>query len=235
MGVVYIVLNQNGSKEMDQTPNYSLHDMGLPLLAEYCAWELSLYRRGESSNDQYCVELCRRVTVLRDPLAWQVARQHFADIIYHWLRRHPCREAAYHLNAEEYYVAAAFTHFWQATVGERQVVIPSLTVALRYLRASLDGAILDALRTSAELEVRSTLEPGQATTSSSQAYNESKALWETIQRLLPGERERRLAYLLYHCRLKPGEIVQLCPQEFGDTQEIYRLRHRIVERLRDVL
>ena len=49
--------------------------------------------------------------------------------------------------------------------------------------------------------------------------------------MLPGEREQRLAYLLYHCGLKPREIVRFCPQEWSDVKEVYRMRRNIMERL----
>ena len=55
---------------------------------------------------------------------------------------------------------------------------------------------------------------------------------ESIQPLLPDERERRLAYLLYYCGLKPRDIVLRCSEEFDDVKEIYRLNHNIIERLR---
>jgi len=60
---------------------------------------------------------------------------------------------------------------------------------------------------------------------------DSLEVWEILQTLLPNSREQRLAYLLYHCGLKPREIVQFCPQEWSDVQEIYRLRHNILDRL----
>ena len=56
-------------------------------------------------------------------------------------------------------------------------------------------------------------------------------MWEILQRVLPSEREQRLAYLLYHCNLKPREIVRFCQEEWPDVQEIYRLRRNILERL----
>ena len=54
-------------------------------------------------------------------------------------------------------------------------------------------------------------------------------LWETLQILLPDMREQRLAFLLFNCGLKPREIISHCPQEFCDLQEVYRLRHNIIE------
>ncbi len=61
---------------------------------------------------------------------------------------------------------------------------------------------------------------------------EGRSIWNSLQSLLPDERERRLAYLLYYCGLKPRDIVIHCSREFDDVKEIYRLNHNIVERLR---
>jgi hypothetical protein len=65
---------------------------------------------------------------------------------------------------------------------------------------------------------------------SEDAYG-SHDMWEVIRSLLPNKRERRLAYLLYYCGLKPREVMQYCPKEFSDIQEIYRLTRNILERL----
>ena len=56
-------------------------------------------------------------------------------------------------------------------------------------------------------------------------------VWERLQKELLNLRERRLAYLFFHCGFKPGEIVYCCSQEFSDVREIYHLRRAIVERL----
>ncbi len=44
-------------------------------------------------------------------------------------------------------------------------------------------------------------------------------------------RDLAVAYLLFHCNLKPREIVRRCPEEFSDVQEIYHRRRNITERL----
>ena len=56
-------------------------------------------------------------------------------------------------------------------------------------------------------------------------------LWETIKSILATEREKRVAYLLFHCNLKPREIVRYCPAEFSSEEEIYRLKRNIMERI----
>ena len=92
-----------------------------------------------------------------------------------------------------------------------------------YLRASLHGVILDTLRTSSRPREVLLPEPGEA----GELHVEDQAagfeFLQVLQSMLPSEREQRLAYLLYHCGLKPREIVGFCPQEWNDVQEIYRL------------
>jgi len=38
-------------------PEHSLSDMSVSMLAERCMQEIDNYRRGEPSNEQYCLEL----------------------------------------------------------------------------------------------------------------------------------------------------------------------------------
>jgi hypothetical protein len=56
----------------------------------------------------------------------------------------------------------------------------------------------------------------------------SQEFWESLQRLLPDDREQQLVYLLYHCGLLPAEIVALYPQEWHNVQEIIHLRANIL-------
>ncbi len=60
---------------------------------------------------------------------------------------------------------------------------------------------------------------------------ENSEVWETLHMKLSNPREQRLAYLLFHCGLKPREIIRFCPQEWSDVQEIYRLRRTMMERI----
>src|SRR5260370_42437220 len=64
-----------------------------------------------------------------------------------------------------------------------------------------------------------------------QEEDDGRELWEVLQSFLPTQREKDLAYLLYHCNLKAREIMKRCPGKFNDVNEIYRLRRNIVDRL----
>ena len=200
-------------------------------LAEQCFLELEAYRRGEPCDEAYGLELFRRATVESDPEAWEWVQCCFGEIVLGWLRRHPSRATACRLESEENYIALTFERFWQATALTQHVSFRTLAAALQYLRASLHGAILDTLRAYSRPKEVPLPEPGESGEPFAEDQVASLEVWEALQSLLPNRREQRLAYLLYHCGLKPREIVRFCLQEWSDVQEIYRLRRNILERL----
>lgn len=201
------------------------------LLAAHCLRELNNYQRGEPSTDTYGLELLHRATIQGDQEAWTWLQYCFSGVVRAWLHRHPSRGAAYRLESEENYVAQAFERFWQATTLTHQVEFRTLAAALQYLRASLNGAILDTLRAYSRPREVSLPEPGGPGEPEVEDKTDRSEVWEILKELLPNRREQRVAYLLFHCGLKPREIVRFCPQEFRDIREIYRVRRNIMERL----
>ena len=196
-------------------------------LAEHCTQEMSHFRWGDPSSEQYAVELFRRATSHGDQEAWAAVQQCFSESLRGWLRQHPNLESGCCQNDEEHYVALAFARCWQ-TITSLQLEFGQLSAALLCLQAHLNGAVLETLRTSSRLrkvQLPASVEP--------HAEDQIASLegWEILQALLPSEREQRLAYLLFHCGLSPREIVHFCPQEWSDVQEISRLRRNIMERV----
>ncbi len=188
------------------------------------------YSRGEAHDDQYCLEIFRRAMLQGDSSAWELLHQHFKSTMLRWLRSHPNRDAASRLDREENYIVQAFERFWSSTVHQ-QLEFSTLAAALRYLHASLNGAILDTLRTYSRAKEEPLPEPGFPGEPVAEDSDDGHDLWQIIQRVLPDNHEQRLAYLLFHCSLKPREIVHHFPQEFSDVQEIYRLHRHIIDRL----
>ncbi len=200
-------------------------------LAAHCSREIDNYRNGEPSTDEYGLELLKRAIVQGDQEAWVGVQHCFNELVRRWLRRHPKREVASRLESEENYVAQTFERFWQATASTRHVEFNTLAAALQYLRASLNGVILDTLRAYARPREVMLPETGEAGELQAEDTTDSSEVWEVLQTMLPNKREQRLAYLLFHCGLKSREIVRFCSQEFSDIQEIYRMRRSIMERL----
>ena len=161
-----------------------------------------------------CLNLLRLALEHNDLEAWASFRQGLEETVLSWFHKHPGREAVCRVQSDTHIVAQAFERLWQAVV-QGQVDYATLSRVLVYLRACLNGVILETLRV---LECPSViLEPDE--------------IWTWLQVRLTNERERRLAYLLYHCGMEPAEIVQCCPQEWSDVHEVTRLRCVIVKRL----
>jgi hypothetical protein len=173
------------------------------------------------------LELLRRASIHGDHEAWTAFQQSLEETVLAWFHDHPGSEAVCRMQSERYFVALAFERLRQAVV-QRQVACETFSGMLVYLRVSLNGAILETLRVSdrtGEVSRPGTGEPHM------EDHLGSRETWDMLQTLLPGQREQRLAYLLYHCGLKPREVVRCCPQEWRDIQEIYYLRRIILERL----
>jgi hypothetical protein len=166
----------------------------------------------------------RRVSQHGDLEAWAAFEQGLEETVLTWFHAHPGCEAASRVQSESHFVARAFEQLWHQVV-QGQVAGETLSEALVYLRASLNGAILEALRIARRPGVASNHWPDE------EEPSESSVLWGRLQAALPNERERRLAYLLYHCGLEPAEIVRCCPQEWSDVHEVARLRRSILARL----
>jgi len=205
--------------------------MSVSALARGCTCELNDYRHGDVCDNPYSMELLQLATVHRDPLAWEALQLCLSATALRWMRRHPLYARACLFDSEENYVAQAFARFWQACVLHEQLEFCTLAAALRYLHASLNGVVLDTLRTYLRPRELPLPEPGWAGEPLTEDDENSGDVWGIIQHMLPDAREQRVAYLLFHCGLKPREIVHYCPREFSKVNEIYRMRRNILLRL----
>jgi hypothetical protein len=169
------------------------------------------------------LELWRRASREGDQEAWAAFQQSLEETVLAWFHAHPSREAASRVRSESYLVARAFEQMWHLVV-QGQAAYQALSEVLVYLRASLNAAILEGLRVARREGSASSLPDREEP-------SESGVVWGVLQAALSNERERRLAYLLYHRGLSPAEIVCCSPQEWSDVREVARLRRRILARL----
>jgi len=210
----------------------ALRQMDLSSLADRCGDEMKRQRRREAFDDQYCLEIFRRAILQGADQAWTVLQQRFGETVRVWLRSHPSCDLALRRDSEENYIALTFSRFWYA-VRDQQWEFQTLYAALSYLRATLNGIIIDSLRThlgAKEVPLPEADSPDEPIVSDEPG--DEQAVWKSLQDLIPEPREQRLFYLLYYCGFKPREIAARCPQAFHDVKEIYRLNHNILERLR---
>ena len=170
------------------------------------------------------LELLRRVSIHSDLQAWAAFQQSLQETVLTWLHEHPVCEAACRLQSERHFVTLAFERLRKAAV-QGQVICETLSEVLMFLRASLNGAILETLRISERPEAVSS-----PWTDGGDCPDRSEVC-DRLQARLSNQREQRLAFLLYHCGLEPGEIVRCCPQQWNDINEVAHLRRSIVMQL----
>lgn len=218
---------------MSTSMDEALNKMGLTTLVELSTDELKRHRSKEPFDDRYCVEILRRALVEQTDEAWSVLQQCFSETIRIWIHSHHNSYAALLYDSEENYIAQTFSRFWYA-VRDHRIAFTTLYAALSYLHATLNGVMMDTLRSNLRFRSREMPfpEPDCFQEPVAEDSIDGQSIWDSIRFLLNDERERRLAYLLYYCGLKPRDIVMRCSQEFSDVKEVYRLNSNIITRLR---
>ncbi len=212
-----------------------LGEMSLTMLHQICTDELRRYRRREQNDDRYCLELFRRALVERSDDAWAILYTMFYDSTCLWFRCHPSKMTALRYESEKSYVDDAFKRLWQWSNNQHEALLfTSLAGALKALHLCLHSAIMDVLRAYTRPREEPIPDSGVSddpTFLVEDLYHQDE-WWECIESILTNEREQRVIYLLYHCGLKPREIIHHCPGEFCSEQEIYRLTRNSLDRLR---
>ncbi len=204
-------------------------------LAEQDSQELprACYDHNEPFDGRYLLAVVHRAIAEQTDEAWSLFQDCFSPTVRSWFRSHHSRDVALLWDSEENYIAMTFSRFW-LSMRDRHVEFATLSAALSYLHATLNGVLIDTVRDHLRLRSRedSLPEPECSIELSTEDIYDSQHLWRSVQALLVDERQRRLAYLLYYCGLKPRDIARVCSQEFADVKDIYSLTHNILERLR---
>lgn len=217
---------KQGRKREDEQEEINLRTINLTDLARYATEEIAKSRRMEVWNEQYSLEILRRAVLFQDSEPWEVLLQVFSETVLVWLSAHPRGQNALQFDSADHYVVQTFARCWDA-MRKSQVVFPSLDAFLKYLRVSLNAVIVDTLRASSKSlpALDEFDEPIIETT------NQVNELWEVIQAFIPDPKEKRVAYLILYCGLKPREITQYFPDEFKDAKDISRLYRKILNRI----
>ena len=182
-------------------------------------------------DDQYYLEVFRCALRDHDEQAQRWLENHFNVKVLDLMTCHPSKDKACRLHSEEYYVIETFKHFWQTSLQHHEIEFKSMTDVLYYLRVSLNGAILDTLRSYSRPDEVSLLSSNVERELNATENGSNHEVWRIIEGKLSDARERRLAYLLFHYALKPGEVVRNCPEDFSDVHEVSRMRRDIIELL----
>jgi hypothetical protein len=197
-------------------------------IVQHCAEETQRYSRRQESDARYCYELLRRALADGVAEAFTHVCQIYQPQVLSWVHRH----AGFERSGEsaDYFANSALTQFYFALRGSKFERVPSLAQVLAYLKACVHSAVAQYLRDQQKAEWVP-LDEATATPAEPDLRLDAAELWAHLCRVLPDERDQRLAQAVFVQGLKPREIVQLHPGLWRDEREIsvdlYRIRRRL--------
>lgn len=216
-----------------------LRRMALELVSRRCTEENNRYTTGKENDPRFYYELFRRALLCADQDAWTLLYYQFESQVAYWVRR----DRLFPLTGEtaDYFVNDAYMRMFKTLKWLNPELFalrfPGLGALLAYLKRCARSSVRDAMaRVESYMEVAELNE--QMTNDRLEASDPiaeseyQRELWEVIQRHLLDEDERKVFYDSYVLELKAPEIQARYPGSFTDVMQIFRIRARILRRLR---
>ena len=220
----------------------SVHHLPLAELARSCKEETQKFRRGEMSDTAACHEIFRRAIRERDQAAWSRVVEQYRGIVIAWVRRHPGSRVVE--EDDDHWVDLAFARLFRAIGPERFDQFADVPQILRYLQMCVSSVLQDALRdhaqrfstVSIDVDVRDDSdEPPLALQMRGATVVDrsldARELWAAVERALPDDEERRIAYLTLVLEYRPREIQALYPDRFPSVAQIYPWMRSVLGKL----
>lgn len=204
-------------------------------LRRRCLAESERYYRGQPHDTRYAYELFRRALVERCELAWAHLYELYRPLVESWVRR----SGAFAGSGEssEYFVAPAFTRFWQAVTPERFAAFATLAALLHYLQLCASCAVIDSIRAQSWAEMLPE-EAIPAWHGGSQAPDEEALdrisrheFWHLIDAQLTGAAERVVVYDSFVMGMKPSDILSRHTALFATIGDVYNVKRNVIGRL----
>jgi len=182
----------------------------------------------DEKHDQYWLEVFRHALNKGDQRAQRFLQQKFSARLLDWIHAHPKSDLACRLHTEEYYISETFQCFWNTFLEQQKCNVTTMADVLSHLHVSMNGVILDTLRNYSRPQASPLPITRKVGEVQSNENGNSHHIWGLIEGRLSNARERRMAYLLFHCALNPWEIVDSFPNEFSNVYEISHVRRNIL-------
>ncbi|HWQ12475.1 MAG TPA: sigma-70 family RNA polymerase sigma factor, partial [Roseiflexaceae bacterium] len=209
--------------------------LDIEALRRRCLVESERFYRGQPHDTRYAYELFRRAIVERCEVAWEHLYALYRPLVESWVRR----SGAFASSGEtsEYFVAPAFTRFWQALAPERFAAFPTLASLLHYLQLCAASVVIDSVRVQswAEMLPEEAIPYGHAghTAPDEAALDRisRQEFWRFIDAQLSGEAERAVVYDSFVLGMKPGDIFGRHRHLFADVADVYNIKRNVLGRL----
>jgi hypothetical protein len=204
-------------------------------LRRRCLVESERFYRGQPHDTRYAYELFRRALAERSEVAWEHLYEIYRPLVESWVRR----SGAFASSGEtsEYFVAPAFTRFWQALTPERFASFPTLASLLHYLQLCSSCVVIDSVRAQswAEMLPEEAIPYGHAgyVAPDEEALDRisRQEFWRFIDTQLSGAAERAVVYDSFVMDMKPGDILGRHHDLFASIGDVYNVKRNVLGRL----
>jgi DNA-directed RNA polymerase specialized sigma24 family protein len=218
----------------ESTPSAERRPGAVAGLARRCAQEMARFRRRQAHDPSPCYELFRRALVRRDEAAWAALYGQYHRLVRRWTG-----SAA---GDADLLPNQAFERFWRAIPPDRFSEFPTLNKLLAYLKRCAQSVAIDAARKEERRQVREAalarrqeLAAARSQASPLEGLLDRAAgeqVYEHVLGCLSGPQERLVFRASFEWNLKPRTIAERWPDLVGGAGQVYRIKERILRRLR---
>jgi len=207
-------------------PDSLTEDLSVNDLATRCREESA--KSQQHRAPRYCFELFRRAIVGGDEAAWAAVYVQYRSLVRHWLSD---------VADVENLVQETFARLSQAVTAERFTSgeFPTLGRVLAFVRRiAINLRINEGRQAERERRVLNDwLDQEKVATASDHVEQVIRQeLADHVRGLLKDEQERLVFRLTYEFDLPPREIARRYPRHFEDVDEVYRIKERLMKRLK---
>lgn len=210
----------------------SIERLSTDELALRCIQETDHFNRRQSSDPSFCFELLRRALADGSSEAFTYVYQNYERQVINWVYSHPKFEQTG--ESADFFASQALRSFYFALRGDKFGRFPSLPQILSYLKLCVHTSVAQYLRDQQPHMTTSLLDTQLLAYQPDLGMHAAAAeLWQHICSLLPDDRDRLLARLVFMQGLKPREITVAVPACWRDEREISVALYRIRRMLRN--
>jgi hypothetical protein len=220
-------------------PFMSLNLLTLSDLNQRCSQESDRFFSRQEYDPSYCFELFRRAIIHRNEFAWELIYKQYQRLVAHWVERHTLVAATD--EDSDYFINRAFEKMWRGLTPEKFADFADLKSLLRYLQMCTYSVVVDYMRRKEQATLEAQVNEqdvmgiggGETAVEYKILTRERRAdLWHWLREQLVDDQEYKVIHSSFVLDLKPREIVAQFPESFQDVQEVYRLKEKVINRLR---
>ena len=216
-----------------------LNTLTLSKLSQRCSQESDRFFNRQEYDPSYCFELFRRAIIHRNQYAWELIYKQYQRLVMHWVERHALLAAAD--EEPDYFMNRAFEKMWRGLTPEKFEDFDDLKSLLRYLQMCTNSVIVDYMRRKEQATLAAQVEEqdvpgvgGGETAIEDRLFTRERRtdFWHWLHQQLNDDQEYKVIHSSFVLDLKPREIAAQFPESFHDVQEVYRIKERVINRLR---